>query len=157
MSSAVDPGKTAVGDAVQVEAVPLSADLLRFDDVTPGTTAIVSKDLVAIVARPPQVDLPDGGQERTLQIVLDGVRVTGLAMSVGVVWWALRASSLVASLLASAPAWRHIDPLPVLGRGDDEEEEDVEWGDAEDADAKRDEQAAGWVLGDSAAAKDSVR
>jgi hypothetical protein len=130
--------------------VPLSADLLRFDELTPGTTTIVTKDLVAIVARPPQLGETDDAQERYLRVVLDGVKITGMAMSVGVVWWALRASSLVASLLASAPAWRHIDPLPVLGRGD-EDEEDVEWGDAEDAESKRDEQAASWVLGDRSA------
>ena len=108
------------------------------------------REFATILARAPQLDQTNDSQERYLQVVLDGVKVTGLAMSVGVVWWALRASSLVASLLASAPAWRHIDPLPVLGRGD-EDEEDVEWGDAEDAESKRDEQAASWVLGERSA------
>jgi hypothetical protein len=31
--------------------------------------------------------------------------------------WLLRGSSLLASFLASMPAWRHFDPLPVLGMG----------------------------------------
>ena len=30
-------------------------------------------------------------------------------------WWVLRIGSLIGSALVSAPAWRHIDPLPVLG------------------------------------------
>jgi hypothetical protein len=42
-------------------------------------------------------------------------------MSVGVVWWASRAAGLVSSLLAITPTWRHIDPMPVLGRDHDEE------------------------------------
>ena len=44
-----------------------------------------------------------------------------MALSVGVVWWASRISGLLGSLLASAPAWRHIDPLPVVGRDEDED------------------------------------
>jgi hypothetical protein len=50
------------------------------------------------------------------------MKVSGLAMSVGTVWWAARASGLVASMVVSAPAWRSIDPLPVLfNRSDDAE------------------------------------
>ena len=150
MSASVDPGKTSVGDAIKVEPVQIAADLLKFDDLAQGTTSVNGREFATILARAPQLDQTSDSQERYLQVVLDGVKVTGLAMSVGVVWWALRASSLVASLLASAPAWRHIDPLPVLGRGD-EDEEDVEWGDAEDAESKRDEQAASWVLGERSA------
>jgi hypothetical protein len=45
---------------------------------------------------------------------LDAARMAGLAFSVGAVWWALRAGGLMASLLASTPAWRQLDPLPIL-------------------------------------------
>jgi len=31
--------------------------------------------------------------------------------------WILRGGSLVASFLVSMPAWRHFDPLPVMGLG----------------------------------------
>ncbi|MFI5223382.1 MAG: hypothetical protein ACHQX3_03915, partial [Nitrospirales bacterium] len=31
--------------------------------------------------------------------------------------WILRGGSLLASFLVSMPAWRHFDPLPVLGSG----------------------------------------
>jgi hypothetical protein len=44
-------------------------------------------------------------------------------LSVGAVWWATRAGGLLASLLATAPAWRTFDPLPIFGRTDDEEED----------------------------------
>jgi VCBS repeat-containing protein len=122
---------------------------LVFDDPQPVASAPFRKLETDFMSRPAELEMPEGGQERRLEIVLDSVRISGLALSVGAVWWALRASGLIASLLASAPAWRHIDPLPVLGRGDEEEEEeDIEWGEPEDADAKRQEQAAGWVLED---------
>jgi hypothetical protein len=36
------------------------------------------------------------------------------AVSVGYVFWTGRAAYLISSLLASTPAWRLVDPLPVL-------------------------------------------
>jgi hypothetical protein len=42
------------------------------------------------------------------------VQAGGMALSVGLVFWATRASGLVASLAAVAPPWRQFDPLPVL-------------------------------------------
>ena len=60
-----------------------------------------------------------------LDIAFGSARITGMALSVGAVWWAARAGGLLASLLASTPAWRHVDPLPVLGRDDDEPE--IDW------------------------------
>jgi hypothetical protein len=41
-----------------------------------------------------------------------------MALSAGFVAWLLRGGSLVASFLVSMPAWRHFDPLPVLGMPD---------------------------------------
>jgi hypothetical protein len=58
-------------------------------------------------------------------LAFGSARITGLALSVGAVWWAARAGGLLASLLASTPAWRHVDPLPVLGR--DEDEPEIDW------------------------------
>ncbi|MDI1258675.1 DUF4347 domain-containing protein [Aquabacterium sp.] len=57
------------------------------------------------------------------------VQTSGAVVSVGAVWWAARMSGLLASLMISTPAWRSIDPLPVMGlsngpEGDDEEEND---------------------------------
>lgn len=48
-------------------------------------------------------------------------------------------------LLASAPAWRHLDPLPVLGR-EEEEEKDQQAPQEEDQDLKDEEHRAKWVL-----------
>ena len=40
----------------------------------------------------------------------------GLLLSASVLWWATRAGGLVAAMMASVPAWRSFDPLPVLVR-----------------------------------------
>jgi hypothetical protein len=89
------------------------------------------------------LDLSEEERQR-IEVVLNSVRITGLALSVGAVWWAARAAGLVASLLASSPAWRHVDPLPVLGR---DEEEEGEWDEStEDQDKKDEEHRAAWVL-----------
>jgi hypothetical protein len=53
----------------------------------------------------------------------------------------------VASLLASSPAWRHVDPLPVLGRDDEEDAEQWDGEETAEERAKRDEEhRAAWVL-----------
>jgi hypothetical protein len=61
------------------------------------------------------------------KIVGSTVAVTG-AMSVGYVIWLLRGGLLLSSLLSSLPAWHAIDPMPVLARAgnseDDGEEDD---------------------------------
>jgi hypothetical protein len=52
-------------------------------------------------------------------------------LSAGYVLWLVRGGVLLSSLLSSLPAWRVLDPLPVLGRrnrrdGEDEDEESLE-------------------------------
>ena len=47
---------------------------------------------------------------------------TGL--SVGYVLWMIRGGVLLSSVLSSMPAWRLVDPLPVLGFLDDEDDDD---------------------------------
>jgi VCBS repeat-containing protein len=41
--------------------------------------------------------------------------LTGSTLSAGFIAWALRSGTLLASFMATMPAWRHFDPLPVLG------------------------------------------
>ncbi|WP_345530972.1 putative Ig domain-containing protein [Viridibacterium curvum] len=43
-------------------------------------------------------------------------KAVGALLGAGVVWWAGRSAGLLAALMASLPAWRTIDPLPVLAR-----------------------------------------
>ncbi|MGH7146572.1 MAG: hypothetical protein ACREIJ_01555, partial [Nitrospiraceae bacterium] len=58
-------------------------------------------------------------KEREHQAHLIGrvASVSGIALSAGFAIWILRSGSLLASFLVSMPAWRHFDPLPVLGMG----------------------------------------
>jgi VCBS repeat-containing protein len=57
--------------------------------------------------------------------VAGSVLVVSSGLSVGYVLWLLRGGVLLSSLLTSLPAWRLVDPLPVLGRmGDQADEED---------------------------------
>jgi hypothetical protein len=63
--------------------------------------------------------------------VLGGGVVASTGVSVGYVLWLLRGEFLLSGLLSSLPAWRMVDPLPVLaqlgdeGAGDDESLEDM--------------------------------
>jgi hypothetical protein len=88
---------------------------------------------------------PDDEERARIEVIMGSIRITGLALSVGAVWWAMRAGGLIASLLASAPAWRHLDPLPVLGR-DEEDEKDQQAAQEEDQESKGEEHRARWVL-----------
>jgi hypothetical protein len=61
--------------------------------------------------------------------VAASVFAVSTGLSVGYVLWLLRGGVLIASLLSSIPAWRLVDPLPVLGRvggQDDEDDESLE-------------------------------
>jgi hypothetical protein len=86
----------------------------------------------------------DEAQEQ-LQLMLDSVKFGGMALSVGVVWWASRISAMLGSLLASTPAWRHIDPLPVVSDGDDEKDQE-KWLEPDARDVHADELAVSLVL-----------
>jgi hypothetical protein len=65
-------------------------------------------------------------------------------LGAGFVWWSLRAAGLLATVLASAPVWRHLDPIPILG-GDDREGGDGP-APADDDEAARDEAASQELL-----------
>ena len=84
----------------------------------------------------------DGSENVSRELAVSAAQMTGIALTAGTVWWALRVGGLLTSLMASMPAWRHIDPLPILS---DDEDEEVDWG-VEDAEEARDEQAVDEVL-----------
>jgi hypothetical protein len=71
-------------------------------------------------------DSVKAAEEVEHRIVGSSVAV-GTGFSVGYVIWLLRGGVLATSLLSSLPAWRFVDPLPVLARmrqGDDEDDTD---------------------------------
>ena len=61
-------------------------------------------------------------EELERNIIVSSV-TAGAGMSVGYVFWLLRGGLLLTSLLSSLPAWRFVDPLPILGRLNDDEED----------------------------------
>jgi hypothetical protein len=54
--------------------------------------------------------------------------VAGVSLGLSLVYvlWLIRGGVLMGSYLSALPAWRVLDPLPVLSRVDDEAEEDDE-------------------------------
>ena len=147
-------GPLAAGQATLVKSTPLRGE----------SPNIATLDLgVLIQSSDPQYTLFEGtspadwsiasaySDTTTLQkkeqisVLLDSAQMGGIALSVGVVWWASRVTGVIGSLLASAPAWRHLDPLPVVGR-DDEEKTEGEWQGYDDRDIDADEMAVSMVL-----------
>ncbi|MDB5945493.1 MAG: putative outer membrane protein pmp20 [Ramlibacter sp.] len=61
--------------------------------------------------------------DRTMTISVAGV---SLGLSLVYVIWLIRGGVLMGSYLSALPAWRVLDPLPVLSRVDDEADEDDE-------------------------------
>ncbi|HTO46651.1 MAG TPA: tandem-95 repeat protein, partial [Burkholderiales bacterium] len=145
------PGAAQVQKAVTLEAVtPTVRAETEATESKPLTSevevATLRAEMQVLPMRRDSLENPDDEERKTIEVIMGTVRVTGLAFSVGAVWWAARAAGLVASLLASSPAWRHVDPLPVLGRDDEEEEQWGEADDEENKDHKDDEHRAAWVL-----------
>ena len=64
----------------------------------------------------------DERQETEQRFIASTVTVS-TAFSVGYVVWLVRGGVLLTSVLSSLPAWRMVDPLPVLGRMDEDEEQ----------------------------------
>lgn len=93
--------------------------------------------------------MPEELQEmiRRLMSPAGTVGLTGAVFSAGLVWWASRAGGLLASLALSAPTWRGLDPLNIVGRTPDDPDD---WGSAPDADEERsrDERAVTGMLDD---------
>jgi hypothetical protein len=86
---------------------------------------------IAAIAAPEFRELLDRLREEQAEEAHLVTRVAGSVMvvtsglSVGYVLWLLRGGVLLASLLTSLPAWRVIDPIAVLGRvGEDDEDDD---------------------------------
>ncbi len=68
-------------------------------------------------------------QSRLEERVIGTSTLVTSGLSVGYIIWLVRGGVLLSSVLSSLPAWRFIDPLPILGSkkyGDDEDDESLE-------------------------------
>ena len=83
-----------------------------------------SDGVAPVAARQQVVQWTDDAEAQSLRGVAASVKSGGVAVSVGMVWWATRLSGLVTGLMASTPAWRSLDPLPILGGTADESDDD---------------------------------
>ncbi|HZV53953.1 MAG TPA: tandem-95 repeat protein, partial [Rhodocyclaceae bacterium] len=71
-----------------------------------------------------QVDILQD-EDFKVEVLTRGAQISAVSLSVGAVWWALRAGGLFTSALVSLPAWRTFDVLPVLSRREDDDEDDA--------------------------------
>ncbi|MBL8384401.1 MAG: cadherin-like domain-containing protein, partial [Burkholderiales bacterium] len=99
--------------------------------------AVLSVDTVADAAEEAAED-----RGRPLLSIENGVKFSGVVATAGFVAWALRGAGIMTSLLVSMPAWRHLDPIPVLAasearpdwaRGNDDSDADATPADGDDA------------------------
>jgi len=58
------------------------------------------------------------GGDRKVRVIAGSATVGTLAMSLGYVYWAIRGGSILSSLISSMPAWKLVDPLPILDQMD---------------------------------------
>jgi len=70
-------------------------------------------------------DIPSSEHRLPLigQVSPQAIEASGIALTVGAVWWISRSATLLGSLLLSTPIWRSIDPLPVFATGDHEDDD----------------------------------
>lgn len=101
-------------------------EYVHFEGSAPGDWKITSAFTDESSLKPPQ--------KEQFTVLLDSAQMGGIALSVGVAWWASRVTGAIGSLLASMPAWRQPDPLPVVGRGEEEEGEQDEQNEEQYAD-----------------------
>lgn len=123
-----DGGPAGAPPARHDAAEPTAVDVLAIAP-PPGTLAALQAglDLPATLARLGELPEPtrDGldllredlaDEAGRLQSAIDPIEASGLALTVGLVWWTVRLGGVAGSLLVSVPTWQFFDPLPVLTR-----------------------------------------
>lgn len=147
----LDSQQTMVRDArtVVVAAVAQDAQALIAPDRidVSGSSVALSSSIPQAVATATSSTIESRAMAEHLDQMRDGLQehakleasvtaasaAAGMSLSVGYVVWMLRGGVLVSTLLSSLPAWRLVDPLPVLGRMDDDGDDDGDGDDADDS------------------------
>jgi hypothetical protein len=81
-----------------------------------------------------QMDSRFGGGQGLLNLLAKSTTGMTLTLSAGIVTWALRGGSVLASMLSSMPLWKGFDPLPVItGTRKHDTEDDYDHGGANNA------------------------
>ena len=85
------------------------------DSTPPDDQASLSDVLMAkLDAMTQSIEEAIGVEEKQEMVVVRVAALSGTALSVGFVAWAVQSSTLLASCLATLPVWRNFDPLPVV-------------------------------------------
>jgi hypothetical protein len=86
-------------------------------------------------------DPKDSSNQKLSQLILEHKTIiSSVAISVGLVTWAIQVGALFTSVIATVPAWKNLDPIAILGKDDDEDE--TEWGVPEDESDDQAEESA---------------
>ncbi len=142
-SQAQRPSPVTTGSDLDLQVNFDVADF-QFQNLQPLTLDLLSngkaaaRDGLGVEDDDRPVTREDGADEITIGEV---AQAAGVALSAGMIWWALRAGGLLTGLLVSMPAWRHADLLAILP----DDDEDL-WDTDEDMEASRDEAALDSVL-----------
>lgn len=147
MTSATPSSDTAAaGLSLRIETgaplalLPVDSPLVAFSRLLQAPLAQAESPTASLDVAVPAIDLggfmgwPPNAGEDGASVDVRMAQAGGAALSAGAVWWAARTSGLLASMAISAPVWRGIDPLPVLG-GAKSRDDDLPEGDSTDADA----------------------
>ena len=126
-STASSADTTAAGLILRIEAgatltlVPVDSPLVAFSRLLQAAQPQADTPTASLDIAAPAIDLggfmgwPPNAGEDGASVDVKMAQAGGAALSAGAVWWAARTSGLLASMAISAPVWRGIDPLPVLG------------------------------------------
>jgi hypothetical protein len=109
-------------DAISVEAL-----LEGFRDLASDlTTLVVGEASAKGLGGAGTVPGERSSASQILSFDISPARTSAALLSAGFVWWSLRVAGLLASMLASTPVWRHLDPIPILATPKDDEDDDDE-------------------------------
>ena len=108
-------------EMLQIRPGGLSLAALASQTATRSTTAVPGQ-------LAPMMPTGDEGRsaedsDSLVEALATPVVAGGLAFSATLLVWATRAGGLVAAMMASVPAWRSLDPLPILERTDKPDED----------------------------------
>ena len=132
------------GEILSVEQDPPLARNIEADREPPDgrlAAAGFTDDREGLAPPYPQGHALDGfqtdvfGERNLVNYTAGSVALASLGMTAGYVLWAVKGGHLLASMMSSLPAWRFMDPLPVLNAAAvGSREEESGGGDEVDAD-----------------------
>ena len=124
----------------------MRAGWLKFDLIRPADDSSIEMARIKSSNLSPADSIiwePD--RSTSYHVALETAQIGGVAMSIGMMFYALRAGGLVAAMLTALPAWSSIDPLVVLAKG---KRDDETWSDTQRAQIDADEAGVRGVIGD---------